>query len=143
MRKICLVIIFLLTLTNFAFAYEMFNPVHEALVMRVEWRRASEPEEREEILKRIIENSPDTEEAQAAYWDLAELYLSGFSEERKTDAENILNEFLERYPDSEWALNFRLKLLDLYDVKNPERSNLKKIILSDKTLPAVLKASLN
>ena len=49
-------------------------------------------------------------------------------------------EFLDNYPNSEWALNFRLKLLDLYDAKNPERIALKKEILNDKSLPAVLRA---
>lgn len=143
MRKIFISLIFVIAFANFANAYELFNPVHEALIMRVEWRRAANPEEREEILKRIIENSPETEEAEAAYWDLAELYLGGFPEERRADAENVLKEFLGNYPNSEWALNFRLKLLDLYDAKNPERIALKKEILNDKSLPAVLRASFN
>ena len=145
MRKIFLACAVFLACSGILYGYEVLNPVQEALIARIEFNRLgnSNPDEREKLLKQIIAKSPDTEEAQAAYWDLAELYLAAFDEERRLDAEKTLEKFLERYPQSDWSLNFKLKLFELYDAKNPERAHLKKDILNDKALPFMLKSSLN
>ena len=125
---------------------QVINPEQEAQILRVEFNRlgsSGDPVERENILKQIISKYPNTDGAQLAYWNLADLYLNAFDDEKLNDAVNILETFLKNYPNSEWRLNFELRLFEMYDNKNTRKEQLKQKILNEKYLPAMLKAQLN
>ena len=119
----------------------------EALSLKVEFNRLNDTEENAEermsILKNIISNSRGTEEAQIAYWDLADLYLDSFQEPKIELAISTIEEYLKSYPNSNWTTHFKLKLLDLYENNNPKKAQLKNQLLKDKTLPNFLRSYLN
>ena len=54
----------------------------------------------ENLFRDVIQKAPDTEYAQESYWLLSNLYMRGFSPRRNLDAIDILETYLERYPDS-------------------------------------------
>ena len=120
---------------------------HEALSRKVEFNRLPETDEtlqeRMLILKNIIKDSRGTEEAQIAYWDLADLYLDSYDEPQIDLAISTLEEFLRNYPNSDWSVHFKLKLLDLYGDKNPKKTQLKNQLLKDNSLPSSLRSYLN
>jgi outer membrane protein assembly factor BamD (BamD/ComL family) len=82
-----------------------------ALEIRLALSRAADAEEKEKLCLRLIEECPQTEEAEEAYWTLSDLYLDGFAEPREDEARKILEQFLERYPSSPWALHAKSRLL--------------------------------
>ena len=116
-----------------------------ALEFQVELNRlgsSGDPIEREELLRKIIEKCGGTEEAEAAYWALADLYLDAFNEPKEKEAREILELFLKRCPDSRWATVSKCKLLALYDAKDKRAAELRRELKSDKALPQILRSAL-
>ena len=70
---------------------------------------SGDPDAREGLLRQIIERCPDTEEAEAAHWALADLCLDGFAEPREEQARSVLEQFLKRYSSSRWATQVRCR----------------------------------
>ncbi|MDR2529238.1 MAG: hypothetical protein LBD04_09525 [Synergistaceae bacterium] len=62
-----------------------------------------EPEERERLYLGLTEDCPGTEAAQEAHWALSNLYLDGFDDPKEDKAREILEQFLKRYPSSQWV----------------------------------------
>lgn len=115
----------------------------EALELRVELNRlGSDPFERESILRRIAEGCSGSEGAEAAYWSLTDLYLDAFPEPREKEARGALELLLKRYPESRWRLQAKCRLLALCDPKEARAGQLRKELLADPELPAVLKGAL-
>ncbi len=144
MKKI-FVLALMLSFPFASYASDVFNPEREALVLRVELNRlgsSGDPFEREALLRKIIDRAPGTEEGEAAYWDLADLYLDGFPEEMRQEAQEMLELCLRAYPDSRRSLLVKCRLVDLYDEKDSRRAELVKQLQDDKTLPSMLRASL-
>ncbi len=118
----------------------------EGLIMRVELNRlgsSADPSEKESILKKIAERCKGTEEGEAAYWDLADLYLEGFPEERRNEAAEVLEQCLRNYPNSRRAVMVKCRLVELYDAGTPRRSELVRQLKNDNSLPTALKSTLN
>ena len=118
----------------------------EGLILRVELNRlgsSGDPFEREAILQKIIDRCKGTEEGEAAYWDLADLYLDGFPEEMRQEAREILELCLRAYPNTNRTSMVKCKLIDLYDAKDPRRAELVKQLKNDNKLPSMLRASIN
>ncbi len=118
----------------------------EGLIMRVELNRLgadSDPSEREAILRKIADRCKGTEEGESAYWDLADLYLEGFPQERRQEARETLELCLKNYPNSRRASIVKCKLTELYDAGSPRRAELVKQLRNDGTLPSVIKSTLN
>ena len=118
----------------------------EAMIMRVELNRLgadADPAERESILKKIAERCKGTEEGESAYWDLADLYLEGFPEERRNEARDVLEMCLKNYPNSRRAVMVKCRLADLYEAGSPRRAELIRQLKNDSSLPNILKSTLN
>lgn len=117
----------------------------EGMIMRVELNTLganADPSERETILKKIAERCKGTEEGESAYWDLADLYLEGFPEEMRKEAQETLELCLKTYPNSRRASMVKCKLAELYDAGTPRRAELIKQLQNDGTLPNILRSSL-
>ena len=117
----------------------------EGMIMRVELNTLganADPSEREAILKKIAERCKGTEEGESAYWDLADLYLEGFPEEIRKEAQETLELCLKTYPNSRRASMVKCKLAELYDAGTPRRAELIKQLQNDGTLPNILRSSL-
>ncbi len=117
----------------------------EGMIMRVELNTLganADPSEREAILKKIAERCKGTEEGESAYWDLADLYLEGFPEEMRKEAQETLELCLKTYPNSRRASMVKCKLAELYDAGTPRRAELIKQLQNDGTLPNILRSSL-
>lgn len=56
----------------------------------------------EVLYLQIIEESPSTEIAEEIYWRLSNMYIQVYYPARDTDAIRILEEYLNRYPDSDY-----------------------------------------
>ena len=144
MKKIFAVVLMLL-LPSLAFGADVFNPEREALVLRVELNRlgsSGDPFEREALLRKIIDRAPGTEEGEAAYWDLADLYLDGFPDEMRQEAREMLELCLRAYPDTKRSVLVKCRLVDLYDMNDTRRAELVAQLRNDKTLPNMVKTSL-
>ncbi len=116
----------------------------EGMIMRVELNTLganADPSEREAILKKIAERCKGTEEGESAYWDLADLYLEGFPEEMRKEAQETLELCLKTYPNSRRASMVKCKLAELYDAGTPRRAELIKQLQNDGTLPNILRSS--
>ena len=103
---------------------------------------SGDPIEREELLRRIVNQCAGTEEAEAAYWALSDLYLDAFSEPREQDARDILEIFLKRCPESRYAVHAKCRLLALYDAKDKRAAELRKELGANKELPQMLRSAL-
>lgn len=117
----------------------------EANSLRVEYNRLGrdgDPVEREAILREIIDTCKGTEEGESAYWELADLYLNSFPEERRKEACEMLELCLKNYPDSNRAVLTKCRLIDLYDDKDPRRAELIKSLQDDNNLPNILRDSM-
>ena len=111
----CVIIFLLIILCGSAFSYNE-ELEREALALRVELNRLGndgDPFEREAILRKIIKECRGTEEAERAYWDLADLYLDAFPDERRPEAIGTLELFLKDYPKSNWAPAVRSRLEEI------------------------------
>lgn len=118
----------------------------EAMMMRVELNRLGsndDPSEKEAILRKIADRCKGTEEGEAAYWDLADLYLDGFPSEMRKEACEMLELCLRNYPNSSRAGMVRCKLAELYDNGSKRRSELVRLVKNDSTLPNAVKLTLN
>jgi outer membrane protein assembly factor BamD (BamD/ComL family) len=73
--------------------------------------RAADAAEKEKLYLRLIEECPETEDAEEAYWALSNLYLDGFDEPKEDEARKVLEQFLARYPSSLWAPHVKSRLL--------------------------------
>ena len=103
---------------------------------------SEDPDAREVLLRQIIERCPDTEEAEAAHWALADLCLDGFAEPREEQARSVLEQFLKRYSSSRWATQVRCRLYCLCEGADAERAaQLKAELRKDKALPQVIRRS--
>ena len=87
-----------------------------AMEIRLAISRLSETqvEERESLYHEIVESCPATEEAEEALWALSNIYLDAFPEPQEQTAQEVLELFLDRYPDSAWGLQVRGRLILLY-----------------------------
>ena len=87
-----------------------------ALELRLAISRLSETQvkERESLYQEILESCPATKEAEEALWALSNLYLDAFPEPKEQAAQEVLELFLDRYPDSAWGLHVRSRLILLY-----------------------------
>ncbi len=70
---------------------------------------------RENLYLRVIEECPQTEAAEEALWALANLYLDDFSEPRDAKAQEVLEQFIQKYPTSKWLEHVEGRLLWLYE----------------------------
>ena len=129
-----------------SYAADIASIEREGMIMRVELNRlgdSADPSEREAILRKIADRCKGTEEGEAAYWDLADLYLDGFPEEKRQEAREILELCVKSYPNSRRSAMVKCKLAGLYDAGSARRSELVKQLKNDATLPAVVKSTLN
>ena len=146
MRKIFVVIAAIMLCTSSAFSAEINDLERNAMILRVEYNRLGsegDPLEREAILREIIDTCKGTEEAEAAYWDLADLYLDSFPEERRQEACEMLELCLKNYPDTKRSVLVKCRLVELYDNNNTRRAELINQIKSDKSVPNIIKEGLN
>ena len=144
LRRMILLVIMILGFTcGFAFAADIVSLEREAQILRVQLRTAESPAEREAILRKIIDTCKGTEEAEAAYWDLADLYLNDFPNERRREAAEMLELCLRTYPNSNRSTMIKCRLVDLYDVKNKRRAELINQLRNDKNVPEMIRNSLN
>ena len=137
--------LFFIFISSAAFCADISGLEREALAMRVELNRlgsSGDPFEREAILQKIIDKCKGTEEAVAAYWDLADLYLDGFPEEMRQEAREMLEICLKNYPNSSRASMIKCRLVDLYDAQDLRREELIKQLQNDKTIPNILRSSM-
>jgi len=72
--------------------------------------RTTDVSEREVLYLRMIEECPDTELAEEAYWALSNLYLDDFDEPMEDKAREVLELFLKRYPSSRWTVHVESRL---------------------------------
>ena len=145
MRK-TLALALVLMLAGPAVCADVAGLEREAMVMKVELAglgSSGDPFEREAILRKIIDKCKGTEEGEAAYWDLADLYLEGFPEEMRQEATEMLELCLKNYPNTRRSVLVKCKLVELYDAKDKRRAELVKQLKSDAGLPSMLKSSLN
>ncbi|MDR1649377.1 MAG: hypothetical protein LBR71_03875 [Synergistaceae bacterium] len=104
---LCLVFLFLaLPARSFAAAPDI----------RLALSRAAGAAEKEKLYLRLIDECPETEDAEEAHWALSALYLDEFDEPKEDEARKILERFLARYPSSLWALHAENRLLWLRGV---------------------------
>ena len=73
--------------------------------------RTTDASERETLYLRMIDECPDTELAEEAYWALSNLYLDDFDEPKEDKAREILELFLKQYPSSQWVSHVESRLL--------------------------------
>ena len=143
MRRFVIAILILGFTFGCAFSADIASLEREAQVLRVNLRSAESPSEKEAILRRIIDTCKGTEEAEAAYWDLADLYLNDFPSERRREAAEMLELCLRTYPNSNRSTMIKLRLVDLYDAKNKRRTELINQLRSDSNVPEMIRSSLN
>ena len=144
MKKIIAAVIILMAAGS-ALGADLAAKEREAMIIRAEINNNAndDPFEKEALLRKIIDNCKGTEEAEAAYWDLASLYLDGFPEEMRKEAAEMLELCLRAFPDTNRAVLVKCRLVDLYDAKDKRRAELVKQLRSEGGLPAVVKNSLN
>lgn len=145
MKKI-IALVFVLIFAGNAFCADIVSLEREAMIMRVELNTlgsSGDPFEREAILRKIIDKCKGTEEAEAAYWDLADLYLEGFPEEMRQEAREMLELCLRNYPDTRRSVLVKCRLVDLYDAKDSRRAELVRQLKKDGSLPSMLRSSMN
>ncbi len=145
MRKIFTLLILLMT-ASCAYCADIVGLEREALILRVELNRlgsSGDPFEREAILQKITDKCKGTEEAEAAYWDLADLYLDGFPEEMRQEAREMLELCLKNYPKSNRSILVKCRLVDLYDAKDARRAELIRQLQNENSLPNLIRSKLN
>lgn len=69
----------------------------------------------EQLYVRVIDECPDTEQAEEAYFRLSNLYRMGYDPPKYEALRRLLEEFLERHPDSEGVPEMRERLLRAYE----------------------------
>ncbi len=140
-----LALLSILLLPVYSYGADISSIEREGLIMRVELNRlgsSGDPSEREAILRKIAERCKGTEEGEAAYWDLADLYLDAFPEEKRKEAQQILELCIKTYPNSLRAAMIKCRLAELYDLGSPRRAELVRQVKNDKSMPDVIKSTL-
>lgn len=140
------VCVFVLMLAGCAWSADITGLEREGMVMRSELYRlgtSGDPFERETILRKIIDKCKGTEEGEAAYMDLADLYLDGFPDEMRKEACEMLELCLKSYPNTRRSTLVKCRLVDLYDAKDKRRAEIIKQLKNDSGLPTMIKVSLN
>lgn len=125
-------------------APELTDDERRALELRVELSRmtgADDADAREAVCLSIIQDCGGTEEAEAAYWRLADIYLDAFDEPQEQKARDVLKRFIERCPNSRWVTHARLRLLELGGDKK-EIGTLRSALQKDDSVPKSLRAGL-
>jgi DNA primase len=89
---------------------------NSVLEIRFALSRQTDATEKEKLYLRLIDEYPETQDAEEAHWALSSLYLDDFDEPREEDARKILERFLARYPSSLWAPHAEGRLLWLRGV---------------------------
>lgn len=143
MRRLIIALAILIFTCGCAFAADIVSLEREAQILRVQLRNADDPLEKEAVLRKIIDTCKGTEEAENAYWDLADLYLDGFNEERRQEAAEMLELCLRTYPNSKRSTMIKCRLIDLYDARSRRRAELISQLKNDKTLPEFIRQFLN
>lgn len=144
MRKF--IVLIMILSGSIALGADIESLERNAMILRVEYNRLGsegDPIEREAVLREIIDTCKGTEEAEAAYWDLADLYLDSFPEERRQEACEMLELCLKNYPDTRRSVLVKCRLVELYDNNNTRRAELINQIKSDKSVPNIIKEGLN
>ena len=144
MRKI-LALVLVLMCAGSALCADVAGLEREAMVLKVELAglgNSGDPFEREAILRKIIDKCKGTEEGEAAYWDLADLYLEGFPDEMRQEAAEMLELCLKNYPNTRRSVLVKCRLVDLYDAKDKRRTELVRQLKNESGLPTMLKNSL-
>lgn len=72
-------------------------------------------EEIERLYLRVINECPDTDEAEEAYFRLSNLYRMGFDPPQYDRLRQLLESFLDRYPDSPGRAEMEERLLRAYE----------------------------
>lgn len=89
------------------------------LARRLFKRAADTPKSRlkdfKEIYSEIIRRCPEAPQAQEAYWRLSNLYLNAYGEPQNKEIIKLLEEFMNRYPDSKGIPNIRRRLIMAYE----------------------------
>ena len=145
MKKI-VALMMVLMFTGCAWCADIVSVEREGMILRSEYNRlgdSGDPFEREAVLRKIVDKCKGTEEGEAAYWDLASLYLDGFPEEMRQEAREMLELCLRSYPNTRRSVLVKCRLVELYDARDKRRAELVKQLKNDAGLPAMLKASLN
>lgn len=145
MRKV-LAAALLLAFAGTGWCADIVGIEREGMILKSEYNRLGtdgDPFEREAVLRKIIDRCKGTEEGEAAYWDLADLYLDGFPEEMRQEAREMLELCLKNYPNTRRALLVKCRLVDLYDTKDKRRAELVRQLKNDGRLPAMLRGTLN
>ena len=145
MRKIIALALVLVS-AGCAFGADIVAVEREGMVLRSEFNRlgsGGDPFEREAVLRKIIDECKGTEEGEAAYWDLASVYLDEFPEEMRQEAREMLELCLRNYPNTRRSVLVKCRLVDLYDAKDKRRAELVRQLKNDAGLPTMLKAYLN
>ncbi len=68
-----------------------------------------------ELYGRVIEECPETERAQEAYWRLSNLYLQAFDKPDYGKIAALLEEAVRRYPDTPATPHYKQRLLRAYE----------------------------
>lgn len=68
-----------------------------------------------ELYGRVIEECPDTERAQVAYWRLTNLYLQAFDKPDYDRIASLLEEAVKRYPNTQATPHYKKRLLLAYE----------------------------
>ncbi|GHS87704.1 hypothetical protein AGMMS49957_08050 [Synergistales bacterium] len=120
MRKFILAIFVFIFLAPCApsFAENISSADQRALALSLRFSVSRLPpdsaKEKEALYLRIMDECPDTPEAEEAYWELSNLYLDEFEEPKEKEAVAVLEKFLEKYDtarlSSPWVAHVRSRL---------------------------------
>jgi hypothetical protein len=69
----------------------------------------------ERLYLQVIEEAPDTDEAEESHWRLATLYLQAYDTPKYAQARGVLEQFLARYPESQGVEVVRPALAFIYE----------------------------
>ncbi|MFQ3573355.1 MAG: tetratricopeptide repeat protein [Thermodesulfovibrionales bacterium] len=68
-----------------------------------------------ELYGRVIDECPDTERAQEAYWRLSNLYLQAFDQPQYDKIARLLEEAVKKYPNTPATPHYKQRLLRAYE----------------------------
>ncbi len=67
------------------------------------------------LYQRVIDECPDTERAQEAYWRLSNLYLQAYEQPQYDKIVTLLEEAIKRYPNTQATPHYKQRLLRAYE----------------------------
>jgi len=119
---LCRALLVALTLTLWAGpapAEKLSQEKQETLALEIFQKLAKTPQEDYEAFNRlyheVIQQCPDTERAEMAYWRLSNLFILAYSPPRRKEAAQLLEQFLDRYPQSKGVPTVKQRLVALYE----------------------------